>query len=504
MAEQSPAKGGAARRGAVRAVWRWHRHLWFRLFAWLVILLSAFASINASAVLIAVYRASSSVRDDVGRVMSKLVAERLSAGFAQVPGRSPEAILQESLGAVESFRVAVLDGRGRPLALSDPGFWPAEAASLARRVIASGVLAARRLPGGAGPFPRMAPVLVVPLEKPIPVALPHGSASVAAIGFQSRGLTLEVREAARHALGATVAAILVLSPLVALLFVWPLRRRLRRMECAVDRLAAGDLGSRVPEQGSDELTHLALTINGMAERVSEQIAALAAADAGRRQLLADISHEVRTPLTVLQTGMETILESKSAAGGEDPGILPGLYREVMALRGLIDDLLDLSRMESARYTLRAAAVDLEALVEQTVLRFEILAQQSGAQLSGRKNGTEEQSIEGDADKLSRALSNLVFNALCHGGKTIDVTATVAGGWVSLSVQDSGSGVEAELLPVLFERFARGSTSRSRGVGLGLAIVKSIAELHGGTVAAANLHPGFRVTIRIPAARVPAA
>lgn len=218
----------------------------------------------------------------------------------------------------------------------------------------------------------------------------------------------------------------------------------------------------------------------------------------RTEFVANVSHELRTPLTSIRGFAETLLE-------EDPGpetrrrFLEIVYREASRLSDLIEDLLDLSRIESGRMAMRPAPVAVDVLVADVLDRHQRRARAAELTLESRvPPGLPP--VWGDRDRLAQVLHNLVDNAIRYtpAGGRVTVTAEPSPeGFVTVSVTDTGIGIAREHLPRVFERFYRVDRARSRssgGTGLGLSIVKHIVELHGGAVSVES-EPGRGSTFR---------
>jgi signal transduction histidine kinase len=255
---------------------------------------------------------------------------------------------------------------------------------------------------------------------------------------------------------------------------------LRRLQKAAQAIAAGDLSQRVSIQSNDELGDLGRTFNQMAENLSR-------AQVQRRHMVADVAHELRTPLAVMQANLEGMQDGVIPNDGEQ---LASLHEQVLHLGRLVGDLRLLSLAEAGELTLERHPADLGALVTRAAGQFQPRAAQKHIELAIRV-GNDLPPVAVDADRINQALSNLLENALRYtpeGGR-IEIGAEGVPGrpaQVRLWVADSGPGIAPEDLPFVFDRFYRGDKSRTRasgGSGLGLAIVKQLIEAHGGRVSA---------------------
>jgi two-component system OmpR family sensor kinase/two-component system sensor histidine kinase BaeS len=276
---------------------------------------------------------------------------------------------------------------------------------------------------------------------------------------------------------------------------------LRAMQKAAERIADGDLQTRVNVKSSDELGDLAVSFNNMAEN-------LASAEDQRRQLAADVAHELRTPLAAIQATLEGMQDGVLPADQEQIGLL---VSETVLLNRMVEDLRLLSLAEAGRLELDLQPVTPNDLIFKAVGLMQPVAKQQGVTLFTSPTGSLPQ-ILGDTDRLTQVLTNLIANSLRYtpAGGTVTVAAAfpAASKKVDFSVTDTGAGIDPRDLPHVFDRFYRADKSRSRGSGgsgLGLAIVRQLVESHGGSVAAVSpvptpdgrTIPGTRIIFSIP-------
>ena len=254
---------------------------------------------------------------------------------------------------------------------------------------------------------------------------------------------------------------------------------------AADRVASGDYRARVQERGSGEMRRLAGSFNAMAERLS-------ANEEQRRNLLADLTHELRTPLSVIQGNLEGMLDGLYPA---DQGHLEPLLEETRVISRLLDDLQTLSTAEAGALKLFPEPVDPARLAEEAVAAFRSRADANGVTLEMRA-AAGLPVVEVDPVRIGEVLANILSNALRHTGSGDSVIVSIApltvGRKVEFTVEDTGSGIAPEALPHVFERFVKGADSR--GAGLGLAIARSLIEAHGGEIPAES-KPGRGTKIR---------
>jgi two-component system sensor histidine kinase BaeS len=262
-----------------------------------------------------------------------------------------------------------------------------------------------------------------------------------------------------------------------------------RLVAASARIEAGDLGVRVPVRGPAELRSLARAFNSMTSR-------LEATEARRRSVVAEVAHELRTPLSIIRGQAEAITDGVYPAV---PERMAPILDAVHSLELLVDDLTTLGLAEAGALRLRREPVDIAVLVHDALAAQRETADAAGITLVADL-ARAPASLEADAARLRGVLSNLVSNALRHGrpGGTVrvEVAAASAAAGVELRVVDDGEGIPPELLPHVLERFAKGEGSP--GSGLGLAIVRDVVEAHGGSVEVASTPgEGTAVTVRLP-------
>ena len=290
--------------------------------------------------------------------------------------------------------------------------------------------------------------------------------------------------------------------LMAFVVFGPARRRLSHLQAATERIGAGDLAARAPEHGGDEVAALAHSFNRMAQELATRARALEISDQARRQLLADVSHELMTPLTAMRGYIETLSMPELALDSSTRDrYLRIVDEETQRLEHIIGDLLELARLEGGGPSMRKETVSIARLFDRVATRHERELQQHAIALrqdiaAGADTG------EGDPDRLEQALQNLVANALRHtpDGGEIALRSSRRDRTIVLTVRDNGTGIPAEHLPLIFDRFYKVDSSRRAvaGSGLGLSIVKAIVERHGGTITARNDGGAvFEITLPLP-------
>ena len=264
---------------------------------------------------------------------------------------------------------------------------------------------------------------------------------------------------------------------------------------------------RATETGGDEVSSLARTFNRMAEDLESRATALAASDRARRQLLADVSHELMTPLAAIRGYVETLGMAELPLDHDTRArYLDIVEQETHKLEAIIGDLLDLARLEGGGDRVKAEPVAVEDLFKRIADRHEPSLRERGITLQ-IDIAPQTPRVLGDAGRLEQALQNLAANAIRHTpqGGTVGLIAAPASDGVHITVRDTGPGIPEEHLPHVFDRFYKVDASRSgtavpSGSGLGLSIVRAIIERHGGTVTAANRPDGGAMfELHLPAA-----
>ena len=317
------------------------------------------------------------------------------------------------------------------------------------------------------------------------------------------------------ATSAVVAALIAL--LLGFLLARTLTRPIRALTAATQAMAGGNLSQRVVVRSRDEIGELATSFNHMSADLSR-------ASQLRKQMTADLAHDLRTPLSVLRGYTEGLKDGR-LQGSEK--IFTIMHAEVEHLQRLVEDLRVLSLADAGELPLNRRAVDPAALLERTGLAYFVAAEQQGVAL--RVEAEEGlPSVLVDTDRLTQVLNNLVSNALRHTPEGGSITLSASSEFkvlsseltsssaetqnselktqssVVLRVRDTGSGIETEDLPFIFDRFYRADKARQRGSdnssGLGLAIAKAIVEAHGGAIAVeSGPGAGTTFTVELPAA-----
>ena len=290
---------------------------------------------------------------------------------------------------------------------------------------------------------------------------------------------------------AVAVTALVLGGIAVVVAILVLRRLAPPVEALIEgarRIEAGDLSARVPVHGPAGLRSLARAMNAMSGQ-------LEAEETRRRSVLADIAHEFRTPLSIIRGQAEAITDGVYPADAEH---MAPILSATESLEMLVNDLGTLTLAESGTLRLHREPVDVAVFVNETLSAFAAEARAAGVQLTEHVDA-DVPALDADPGRLRGVLGNLVSNALAHSraGGTIRVEGVASEGWILLTVRDDGTGIPADLLPRIFDRFVKDSASA--GSGLGLAIARDVVEAHGGSVSATSTPAeGTAITLRLPA------
>ena len=309
-----------------------------------------------------------------------------------------------------------------------------------------------------------------------------------ALALVNVGFTSYLMFISTHDLGLLVALLLFslgISIFLALSISNTLQSSMQEFLRGVRLMSAGQFTSRITVHSRDEWEELASSFNMMAERLEAAFQKETELEQARRQLVAAVSHDLRSPLASMRVMVESINDGVVTDSETVHRYLRTLQGEVEYLSRLIDDLFELSQFDSGLIELRMGEADIKDLIMDTVAGLSAQAEQRQLTLRGSVDG-QVPALTIDAQRIQRVLYNLLQNAIRHtpADGTILVEARDAGAEVHVSVIDTGEGIAAADIPRLFERFHKGDKARTRGdsgSGLGLSITKGIVEAHGGRI-----------------------
>ncbi|NBC17518.1 MAG: HAMP domain-containing protein [Bacteroidetes bacterium] len=311
------------------------------------------------------------------------------------------------------------------------------------------------------------------------------------------------RAAYQRALFAVAGLAVVIALLLGAFFTGRLVRPLRRMTRQVERIEAGEYDARIEARSTNELGRLARSINQMAAAVEDSIERLRQTDALRRELIANVGHDLRTPLAAQLGYLEEAQRHLDAGEAEAARqALATAERQGQYLNDLVGDLFELSLLDSAEAPLRREPIPLGELLADAARAHRSAFQEADVAFVVDLP-PDLPIIDGDGVRLLRALDNLLTNARRHtpAGGTVEVRARVQDNHVRVEVEDTGSGMDAETQAHVFDRYYRGQDARTRrtsGTGLGLPIARAIARAHGGDLTATSTPgEGSTFTLRLP-------
>jgi two-component system sensor histidine kinase BaeS len=291
--------------------------------------------------------------------------------------------------------------------------------------------------------------------------------------------------------GAGLVALLAIAG--STLFSRRVLRPVQALTHASRRFGAGDLSERVPVVGHDELAGLATSFNRMADSLQR-------GEERQRRLVADVAHELRTPLANLRGYLEAL---KDGVVRPDADLFASLHEEAVLQQRIVDDLQDLALAEAGALLYHRSRTDLGELLETCRTAHQAVAEAADVRLTAISIGPAAY-VYADPDRLRQVLGNLVSNALraTGAGGSVTLTARQDGPSVVVTVMDTGTGISPAQLPHVFDRFWRADAARGRatgGSGLGLAIARQIVTDHAGTIeVASTLGVGTTFTLRLPA------
>jgi two-component system, OmpR family, sensor histidine kinase BaeS len=326
------------------------------------------------------------------------------------------------------------------------------------------------------------------------VAVVAVTVAVVVVSVATSAMVLSAAEY-RFVLLALVAGA-ALGVVAALAVAGPLRSDLRRLAAVAGTVADGDLHVRTGVRRRDEVGDLAAAVDRMVEQLAVLEAARAADDAARRALFTAIGHDLRTPLASLQAATEAL---QDGIASEPDRYLRSMTADIHSLRGLVDDLFVLARLEAGELHLEAIPLDLAEVVDGAVEAVGPLARRRGVEVAAALDGVVP--VVGDARALDRVVRNLLDNALRHApaGSVVTAAVRVDDHGAEVEVHDDGEGFPDGFADLAFDPFSRADGARERhagGAGLGLAIVRELILAHGGDVDITP-GPGATVVVRLP-------
>ena len=259
------------------------------------------------------------------------------------------------------------------------------------------------------------------------------------------------------------------------------------------RIAAGSYGARIQKHQDDEIGQLADTINEMSAKISQT-------ERMQTEFISSVSHELRTPLTAITGWGETLLASDEMDPEETRRGMAIILREARRLTGMVEELLEFTRMQDGRFTLNVEMADLLSEFEDTVFMYGSRLKQEGITLEYLENDDPIPEVLCDVSRMRQVFLNILDNAAKHGGEGKKIVASIhlEGDQVVVRIRDFGPGIPEDELPLVKQKFYKGS-SKARGNGIGLAVCEEIVTMHGGVLTLENAEGGGTlVTISLPA------
>ena len=297
--------------------------------------------------------------------------------------------------------------------------------------------------------------------------------------------------------------------LVVIVFSMLLARRLthplQSLTLAAEQMGRGNYAKRVePPRSLDEMGRLATSFNAMADTIEADVNELRRQEQLRRDMIANIAHDMLTPLTAIQGFNEALADDVISKPAERQETAQLIGRETQRLRRLVVDMQQMTSLESGQVPLELAPLDMHTLVDETLAVIRPECEQSSITVNNEIDPVTPL-VQADSDRITQVLLNLLDNARRHtpSDGTITVGAIATGNMLHIWIRDTGSGIASADLSHIFERFYRVDKSRTGttgGTGLGLSIVKAIITAHGGTIRAeSTLGQGTRITFTLPLA-----
>jgi signal transduction histidine kinase len=273
--------------------------------------------------------------------------------------------------------------------------------------------------------------------------------------------------------------ILIVSAFVGLLLIWFITQKLNSITVGIREFQSGNFNARIPVKNRDELDNIGLVFNEMASTLSNNILELKATDEFRKELISNVSHDLRTPIASIQGYAETLIMKRNDVGStEQLKYLEIIYSSCERLKKLVSELFDLSKFQTNQVKLNTEPFSIAELISDIANKYRILSQKRGISINAFIP-KDLPMVEADILLIDRVLQNLIDNALkfCREGDYINIEIRrINDGKIEVCIADSGEGINPDELPYIFDRYSK-AKDFSESTGLGLAIVKEIIELH---------------------------
>ncbi len=281
----------------------------------------------------------------------------------------------------------------------------------------------------------------------------------------------------------TIIAVMILTAIVGLLAIWLITKRLNVVIRSIQQFQSGDFSARIPARHETEFGGIGYVFNRMAEEIEKNIKDLEDLDSLRKELISNISHDLRTPVASIQGYAETLIMKKDTISEEErEKYLDIIVRSCERLKNQVSDLFELSKLQANQVDLQPEPFSIAELVQDVVNKYSILSQKKGININVLFS-KDIPLVQADLSLIDRALQNLLDNAIkfCRDGDIINIEInTKKPGEVELRISDSGVGISRDDLPYIFERYFK-NLDHEESTGLGLAIVKRIIDLHDSSI-----------------------
>jgi len=291
---------------------------------------------------------------------------------------------------------------------------------------------------------------------------------------------------------------LLVSFSLGLLLLYMLTKGIRKIQSGVQSFESGQYQSRIPVSGTDEMAQLATSINSMADTIMHNIDDLKQVDELRRELIANVSHDLRSPMAVIHGFVETYMMKKDTLSSEDQKkYLEAILINSEKLRKLVSDLFELSKLEAKQLALKKEPYVLNEMLHEMCEQFAVIARNKGISMEG-EIPQKMPLISIDSALISRALHNLLDNAINYtgAGGSIKLSAKADDHHLHIHVSNTGAGISENDIPHIFNRYYKASNQKlQQSTGLGLAIAKRIVTLHNGDIRVKSL-PGIETMFSI--------
>jgi len=305
----------------------------------------------------------------------------------------------------------------------------------------------------------------------------------------------------------TLITVFLFTTIIGLLSIFFITRNLNRIMKVVREFREGNLGARIQTKSRGELAQLAFTFNSMANKIEQNIEELKSVEKLRRELIANVSHDLRSPIASIHGFTETIILKKDdLSESEKEKYMKIILNNTQNLSKLVDDLFELSKLEANPEQVKPEPMQLAELVQDVADKFRVIAQEKNISIN-TNYARDLPMVYADIQLTDRVFQNIIDNAInyCNKGDVVTIDLELQKGSVLVRIKDTGTGISTEDLPYVFDRFYKGhkrSQNDHKSTGLGLAIVKKIIDLHNSTIKVfSDLNKGTTFEFQLPVHQV---